>query len=82
MDAHNYIHVDMKLNIYTRDATKVDFYTLKKIGFLRNPQKRFRRLENVSKCVKMLKKRIFNSKGRTFKGSSPVYPREEPLKVR
>ena len=36
-------------------------YTLKKIGFLRNPQKRFRRLENVSKCVKMLKKRIFNS---------------------
>ena len=33
----------------------------KKIGFLRNPQKRFRRLENVSKCVKMLKKRIFNS---------------------
>ena len=42
--------------------------TLKKIGFLRNPQKRFRRLENVSKCVKMLKKRIFNS--------------TEPLKVR
>ena len=36
-------------------------YTLKTIGFLRNPRKMFRRLENVSKCVKMLKKRIFNS---------------------
>ena len=35
-------------------------YTLKNRP-LRNPQKRFRRFENVSKCVKMLKKRIFNS---------------------
>ena len=51
------------------NVTKLNFtflsfskcYTLKKIGFLRNPQKRFRRLEKASECVHMLKKRIFNS---------------------
>ena len=51
--------------------------TLKRIGSLRNPEIRFRRLENVSKCVKILKKRIFNSIEPLM--VIPVYPREEPF---
>ena len=31
------------------------------MGFLRNPLNRFRRPEETSKCVQMLKKRGFNS---------------------
>ena len=52
-------------------------YILKKIGSLRNPEKRFRRLENVSKCVKILKKRIFNSTEPLM--VLTLYPREEPF---
>jgi hypothetical protein len=45
-------------------------YTLKKIGFLQNPQKRFRICVKASKCVQSLKKRIKKST-KPLKGSSP-----------
>ena len=35
-------------------------YTLKKIGFLPNPRKRFGRVEKACKCIQMLKKRFFS----------------------
>ncbi len=57
----------------------IQWYTLKKIGVLANPQKWFRRFLKVSKCVDSLKKRrkISTEPIKIL----PVYPGEEPLLV-
>ena len=39
----------------------IDSLYPEKIGFLRNPQKRFRRLEKASEFVQMLKTQVFKS---------------------
>ena len=39
----------------------IDSLYPEKIGFLRNPQKRFRRLEKASEYVQMLKTQVFKS---------------------
>ena len=51
--------------------------TLKKIGFLPNPQKRFCRFENDCKCVERFKERIKKST-KPLK-DLPVYPGEDPF---
>ncbi len=54
----------------------IQWYTLKKIGVLANPQKWFRRFLKVSKCVDSLKKRrkISTEPIKIL----PVYPGAEP----
>ena len=52
-------------------------YTVKKIGAVRNPQKRFGKFENDCKCVESLKKRIKKST-KPLK-DLPVCPGEDPF---